>query len=346
MGREHMRNLALVEGADLIGIADPDEGSRITAKVLAEQLGQKPAIFSDITDLLATCDFDAAIIASPNFTHYSLLNQIMAKNLAILVEKPLCTNTEDALHISEMAANYPELFWVGMEYRYMPPVSRFIERVHAGEPGRLFMMYIREHRFPFLSKVGDWNRFNRNTGGTLVEKCCHFFDLMRYILQDEPKRVFASGAQNVNHLEECYDGETPDIIDNAYVTVDFMSGARAVLDLCMFAEGAEQQEEIYVLGDLGRLDVAIPSANVSWFPREKSGVTIEHIDTPKAALSAGDHHGATYFQLLSFHRCLVSGDKPALQAIDGLRAVQMGVAAQKSIETGLPVELNFTELGE
>ena len=114
----------------------------------------------------------------------------------------------------------------------------------------------------------------------------------------------------------------------------------------MFAEGAEQQEEIYVLGDLGRLDVAIPSANVSWFPREKSGVTIEHIDTPKAALSAGDHHGATYFQLLSFHRCLVSGDKPALQAIDGLRAVQMGVAAQKSIETGLPVELNFTELGE
>jgi predicted dehydrogenase len=48
------------------------------------------------------------------------------------------------------------------------------------------MLTIREHRFPFLSKVGDWNRFNRNTGGTFVEKCCHFFDLMRLILKLGP----------------------------------------------------------------------------------------------------------------------------------------------------------------
>jgi myo-inositol 2-dehydrogenase / D-chiro-inositol 1-dehydrogenase len=57
------------------------------------------------------------------------------------------------------------------------------------------MLTIREHRFPFLEKVGDWNRFNRNTGGTLVEKCCHFFDLMRLILRDDPVRVMASGGQ-------------------------------------------------------------------------------------------------------------------------------------------------------
>jgi hypothetical protein len=41
----------------------------------------------------------------------------------------------------------------------------------------------------------------------------------------------------VNHLDERYDGERPDILDNAYVVVDFASGARALLDLCMFAEG-------------------------------------------------------------------------------------------------------------
>ena len=68
------------------------------------------------------------------------------------------------------------------------------------------------------------------TGGTLVEKCSHFFDLMRRILRAEPTRVMATGAQDVNHLESA------DVIDNAFVLVDFEGGRRACLELCMFAE--------------------------------------------------------------------------------------------------------------
>lgn len=55
--------------------------------------------------------------------------------------------------------------------------------------------------------MDNWNRFNRNSGGTLVEKCCHFFDLMNLILRAKPLRVLASGAQDVNHLDERYNGE-------------------------------------------------------------------------------------------------------------------------------------------
>ena len=106
------------------------------------------------------------------------------------------------------------------------------------------MLTIREHRFPFLEKVGDWNRFNANSGGTFVEKCCHFFDLMRLILKSDPVRVMASGGQAVNHLNETYDGQVPDIWDHGYVIVDFASGARAMLELCMFAEGAEFQNTL------------------------------------------------------------------------------------------------------
>ena len=56
------------------------------------------------------------------------------------------------------------------------------------------MLSIREHRFPFLHKVGHWNRFNKWTGGTLVEKACHFFDLMRRLVQDDVVSVYASGG--------------------------------------------------------------------------------------------------------------------------------------------------------
>ena len=52
-------------------------------------------------------------------------------------------------------------------------------------------------RFPFLEKVDDWNRFNVNTGGTLVEKCCHFFDLMNLLVPSKPSKIYASGNQDV-----------------------------------------------------------------------------------------------------------------------------------------------------
>lgn len=55
--------------------------------------------------------------------------------------------------------------------------------------------------------MNDWNRFNSNTGGTLVEKCCHFFDLMRLFVGANPVRVMASGAIDVNHKDEVYDGK-------------------------------------------------------------------------------------------------------------------------------------------
>ena len=88
---------------------------------------------------------------------------------------------------------------VAMEYAHMPPVARLIEEVHAGTAGTPRMMAIREHRFPSLKKVGDWNRFNARTGGMLVEKCRHFFGLMRLTLRADPVRVYASAGADVNH---------------------------------------------------------------------------------------------------------------------------------------------------
>jgi predicted dehydrogenase len=120
------------------------------------------------------------------------------------------------------------------------------------------MLAIREHRFPFLTKVDDWNRFNRNTGGTRVEKCCHFFDLMNHITRQRPVRVYASGAQDVNHLDERYGGEAPDIIDNAFAVVDFAQGTRALLDLCMFAENSLHEVEITATADRGKVQAFVP----------------------------------------------------------------------------------------
>jgi predicted dehydrogenase len=205
------------------------------------------------------------------------------------------------------------------------------------------MLSIREHRFPFLSKVGDWNRFARNTGGTMVEKCCHFFDLMRLVIGSEAVRVYCSGATDVNHLDERYDGKRPDIIDNSYTTVDFANGVRAMLDLSMFADGAEHQEEMSATGDRARLDVLIPPGDLIFSPRVGFGGT-KRVERTRVAVdpvarAAGTHEGASFYQHRAF-AAAVRGEGPVqVTALDGLRAVEIGVAAEISARTHRVVEI-------
>ncbi len=199
----------------------------------------------------------------------------------------------------------------------MPAIARLIEEVHSGTVGQLRMLAIREHRFPFLEKVGNWNRFSRYSGGTLVEKCCHFFDLMRLIIGCEPMRLYASGAQDVNHLDERIDGETPDILDNAYVVIDFENGVRAMLDLCMFAEASRDQEEIAATGDCGKVECGIPSSTLiigKRQPVERMGVALPleraTVSVDPDLLEIGHHNGATHFQHERFLRMLQEGGGP------------------------------------
>ncbi len=331
MGREHIRNLKLYDDARVVALADPDRGSLDES---LKTLGTSVPTFSTVEEMIAGAALDAVIVASPNFTHRAVLEPLFASNLAILCEKPLCTTVADARWAAMSAADRTAPFWTGMEYRFMPPAARFVDRVHAGEVGRSVMLTIREHRFPFLVKVADWNRFSRNTGGTMVEKCCHFFDLMRHILRAEPVSVFCSGAMDVNHIDERYGDEAPDIIDNSFTVVEFEGGARAMLDLCMFAEGEEQQEAIAVMGDQAKLEVTIPSGDIVLSPRvgfrEPKRPVRTNVPVDEAALKAGSHHGATFHQTGAFIDA-VRGRAPVLvTAEDGLIAVAMGVAAEIS----------------
>jgi predicted dehydrogenase len=337
MGLEHIMNINIIPDAEVTAVADPHPRSREWAVLAAKH---DLETHSDHRQMLKKASIDAVIIATPNFTHASILKDVFQTDKHIFCEKPLCTTFDDCRWVAEAAERHPALFWVGMEYRYMPPVTRFVKEVNGGAAGKVKMLSIREHRLPFLQKVGDWNRFNRNTGGTLVEKSCHHFDLMRHVVQGEPIRVFASGGMEVNHLDEVYDGERPDVLDNAFVIVDFDNGVRAMLDLCMFAEGSRHSQELAATGDQGKVECLIPDSAVVVGRRNPRSVETIPVPIPEAALKAGSHHGASYFQHLDFQAALREGKPAKVSAWDGLIAVAMGLAAQRSIEEGRPVMMS------
>ena len=346
MGHEHIRNIALLDGGHVTAVMDPDAGMRHSALDLA---GSHCTGFETLDLMLEKAEVDALIVAAPNHLHYEILKQVLATEHPVLIEKPLCTTLDHCLEIHTLSKQRRAPTAVAMEYRYMPPVQRLREELAAGTAGRLHMLSIREHRFPFLDKVGQWNRFNRNTGGTLVEKCCHYFDLMRLIVGAEPIRIFASAGTDVNHLDETYHGETPDIVDNAFVTVEFDNGVRSMLDLCMFAEGSYWQEVISATGGKARIEAMIPGparfahdgkerhSQVVVADRESRLESVHRIDVDHAILSAGDHHGSTFFQHQKFKDLILNGGTPEVSVHDGLLAVAMGLAAQQSAATGASV---------
>ena len=337
MGIEHIHNLQALPGAEIVAVADPDQNSLNHAKSIVDS---QTGLFQNHRDLLERGECDALVIATPNMTHTEILLEVLETGLPALVEKPLCTTVSDCKKVIEKAGNQSKI-WVGLEYRYMPAIAELIRQVKEGKTGPISMVAIREHRFPFLKKVGDWNRFNDNTGGTLVEKCCHFFDLMRLISGSNPIRVFASGDQDVNHLDESYDGRVPDIIDNAYVIVDFESGARGMLDLCMFAEASHNQEEISVVGSLGKIEALVPESLV------RTGIRGEHslgnVDTKITSHSEipyqGHHYGSSYIEHERFFKSVLENSPPESSLEDGLWSVAMGAAAHQSIEEGRAIKI-------
>lgn len=341
MGLEHLRNLAEVPGAVVTAVSDPHPPSLAAAVDEAARAGiPAPATYGDHRDLLASGSCDAVVVASPNMTHVDVLSDVLDAGVHVLVEKPLCTTVTDCRDVIQRARAHSGVVWVGLEYRYMPPVATLIRDVASGAVGRVHMVAVREHRFPFLPKVGDWNRFNRNTGGTLVEKCCHFFDLMTLLAGAHPTRVLASGAQDVNHLDESYGGERPDILDNALVIVDYDNGVRASLDLCMFAEGSRNQEELSVVGDLGKMEAFLPSGIVRTGRRDRGpwGVT-EEVAVDDRVAHEGFHHGSSYLEHLAFLDAVRTGGRPQVSLEDGLLSVALGVAAQTAISEGRAVEV-------
>ena len=350
MGVEHLHALNTLPNTKVVALCDPHEPSLAKARSVLGPDAQV-RLHRDVDMLVDDGNFDVVVVASPNHTHRRVLEPLLQHGAHLLVEKPLCITTRECREIIALeestrpGARPGRVVWVGLEYRYMAPTMRLLQHAHGGALGRLRMLAIREHRFPFLIKVGDWNRFSANTGGTLVEKCCHFFDLMRLVLRSEPVRVFASGGQDVNHLDERYDGRVPDILDNAFVIVDFADSSRASLDLCMFAEATKNEQEISLVGELGKAEALVTQGVVrlglrknGWFQCDEEVVDID--DVPAVVHQHGSHHGSSWREHMAMQAAIREGRGADVSLHDGLMSVAMGEAAHRSIAAGRPVLLN------
>lgn len=348
-GMEHMRVTHLEGRAKIKGIYDPNPKSVESAQRLFSRSYPEESltVYDSLEAASDDPQVDGLIICTPNYTHIDVVREVVKSGKHILLEKPMATNIRDAFEITRIADNYEAVFQIGLQYRYK---AIYVEAIYEGlarrSIGEIKTVSILEHRIPFLDKVKQWNKFSKFSGGTLVEKCCHYFDLLNLFAQSRPKTVFATGGMAVNFIGFEYDNQKSDILDNALVTIVYENGVRASFNLCMFSPMF--YEEIIVCGDEGRLKAY---ENEDFLPGSRPKTHLEilrgesmpsRISTPSypAFIEASGHNGSTYYEHVNFINNLDGQETDAARTEEGFWAVVVGAAAEESVKTGLPVSIN------
>lgn len=349
MGQEHIRVTNFEGRATINGVYDPEPLSVENAKVAHAIHSDDPLrIYASIEDACSDPDVDGLIICTPNYTHIDAVRIAAKSGKHILVEKPVATTIPDAYEIAQTADRHDGIFQVGLQYRYKAiyteAIHEALERKTLGDIKTISMV---EHRMAFLDKVGQWNKFGRFSGGTLVEKCCHYFDLINLFAQSRAKRVFASGSMAVNFREFDHEHGKADILDNAMVVIEYENGVRGSFALAMFVPMF--YEEVVLCGDIGRLRAY---ENLDFLPGEALKTQLEifggethpsRMMTPSypLAIEESGHNGATFFEHVHFVDSIDNGRSEGPTAMDAFWSVVVGVAAETSVATGKPVDIRY-----
>jgi myo-inositol 2-dehydrogenase/D-chiro-inositol 1-dehydrogenase len=347
MGREHLRVAHLLGRASVIGIYDASADSVALALEEHSHRSNLPLrVYDGPEAVFADDGIDGIIISTPNYTHAKLVAAALDSGKALLVEKPMATTLEDAIDMAGKVREHPAPVQLGMQYRFK---AQYVDLFHAvkraGALGRVRTISMAEYRPPFLDKVGQWNKFNEYSGGTLVEKCCHYFDLLNAMAESTPRTVYASGGRAVNFVDFEHQGLASDIDDHAFVIIDYDNGVRANFTLNMFCE--ELYEEMIVGGDRGRA-VATERATFKRDEPSRASLQVEVSGHPlydgrtvgyPTHIENSGHYGATYFAHEAFMDQLERIQADGATARQGLWAMIVASAAQESLRSGTPVEI-------
>lgn len=206
--------------------------------------------------------------------------------------------------------------------------------IDAGDIGVPRVAWCRELRGPFQKKSENWILDARRSGGTLVDKNCHHFDLMNWWLGARPWRVCAFGGKATGSGV----AGAHQVADHAVVIFEYRSGARGSLDLCLFApETGDRGLTMGVAGSEGFLRTRLATLEIQWWRRgEKESRRIQ-VQAPRGE-GWGGHLG---FQEIhrEFLRAVQEGNPPLTSPAACADGTRLAIAAEESISSGRVVEI-------
>jgi len=225
MGRNHLRVLGDLDGAELAAVCDSD------AKAV-DAVSQKHSVpgYTSWDEMLERESLDAAVVAVPTRFHLQAGLAVLEHGLDVLIEKPIATDLEEGRTLVDTAKRAGKVLAVGHIERFNPAVRELQRRVGAGEIGRIFQIQARRQG-PFPARIRDV--------GVVIDLATHDLDVMCTLAGSDVLRLYAETERRIHTDHE-------DIL-NALLKFD--SGLLGVLQVNWLTP--TKIREVSVLGERG-----------------------------------------------------------------------------------------------
>ena len=321
IGKVHCESIGrYVKDAVVACVADPFMNAETEKTVKA--LGAEK-VTKDYKEILADKSIDAVLICSSTDTHAKISIEAIEAGKHVFCEKPVDHDVDKILEVKAALAKSNVKYQVGFNRRFDHNFEAVRDAIASGKIGHLDVLKICS-RDPGAPPV----EYIKVSGGIFLDMTIHDFDMVRFLSGDEVESVYAVGGVTVDKAI----GEAGDI-DTAIITMKLKGGTLAVIDNGRRATyGYDQRAEAF--GALGQVAIA-NDCKSSAVISDANGVTAE-----KPLYFFLERYMQAYVkEITEFVDCIVN-DKPVSVGIeDGLQAVAIGIAAKKSLETGMPVKL-------
>ncbi|MDQ0253179.1 putative dehydrogenase [Evansella vedderi] len=139
---------------------------------------------------------DYVIVTTVDRTHHTYIIKALELGCNVITEKPMTVDTEKCQEIIDVVNRTGKEVRVTFNYRYAPHNTKVRELIREGVIGEVFSVNFEwaldtQHGADYFRR---WHRDKRNSGGLLVHKSTHHFDLVNFWLGTEPEKVYANGG--------------------------------------------------------------------------------------------------------------------------------------------------------
>ncbi len=183
------------DSAELAGLCDLNLDR---CRDVNEAYNTNAAVFKEYDRMLAEVKPDMVIVVSPEKFHREHIVKALTAGCDVVTEKPLCITMEDAVAILDAERRSGRKIFMGFNYRFVPLCTRVCEllrRNAIGKPVSIDLTWYLDYKGHGGSYFRRWHRKMENSGGLLVTKASHHFDLVNWWMNDVPETVFAFGEQ-------------------------------------------------------------------------------------------------------------------------------------------------------
>ncbi len=323
--RRHIPEYADNENVELVAFADP---ILERAESMAETYGGQA--FGSFEELLAQADVDAVSVCTPNHLHASMAIAAANAGKHVLVEKPMATTLEEGERMIEAARSNGVFLMVGHNQRLMPPHVKAKEILDSGELGKVLTFRTSfGHPGPEAWSVdGAESWFFRKDEaimGAMGDLGVHKSDFIRYLLNDEVAEV----AGFIGTLDK----EGTDVDDNAACLLRMKGGAIGTL-VASWTQYKGGDNSTVLWCERGVMKIGtVDGDEVIVEPVE--GL----VETYKVGAMATNEKQVPSGVIDAFVDSIVTNTPPAISGEEGLKSLQVILAAFESQKTGQFVKL-------